>query len=86
MPFPKYPVPVESKQRPYGEPSDAYIGLGANLGDRELNLRVAREELGNLGDVTGESCSIRRITACSSCRVRRFAARRRSAQACLAIA
>ncbi len=55
MPFPKYPVRVESRKRPYGEPADTYIGLGANLGDRELNLRVAREELTNLGDVTGES-------------------------------
>ncbi len=55
MPFPKYPVRVESGMRPYGEPADAYIGLGANLGDRELNLRVAREELSNLGDVTGGS-------------------------------
>jgi 2-amino-4-hydroxy-6-hydroxymethyldihydropteridine diphosphokinase len=33
----------------------AYIGLGTNLGDRELNLRVALERLEELGPVRASS-------------------------------
>ncbi len=52
---PRYQAQWDDNDAADGGPVDSYIGLGANLGDRALNLKVARTELEQLGDLLASS-------------------------------
>ena len=52
---PRFPAQWDDAGGGSSGPVDAYIGLGANLGDRVLNLKVARAELEQLGDLLASS-------------------------------